>query len=305
MTSTLQIGVIGVGYLGQHHARIFSGLPGVTLVGVADLDACRAEDIARKHGCESCGDYRSLIERCDAVSIVTPTTTHHAIALECIEAGKDLFIEKPVTERADEAREIISRAAAQGLILQVGHIERFNPAVIALRGMIGRPRFLEAARLSPFLGRATDVDVTLDLMIHDIDIILDLVRSDITEIRAAGSSILTGKIDAASAWIEFADGTKAVVTASRLATEKMRTLCIRQDDAVFTVDYQSLEISLQKRSGAGLAHEVVKPEQHEPLKAELEEFVACVRTRTRPRVGGEEALAALETVLRINSMITA
>jgi predicted dehydrogenase len=300
---SVRVGVIGVGYLGQHHARIFSGLDGVELTGVADADITKAREIAKKYGCRAFEKYSDLFETCDALSIVTPTTTHHAIAMDCLNAGKDLFIEKPITERLDEARDIIGTADKNGLILQVGHLERYNPAIIAARDMINAPKFIEAERLSPFLGRGTDVDVTLDLMIHDIDIVLSMVDSKVKDIRATGDSIMTGRIDVAKAWLEFENGCKALITASRLATEKTRKLRIHQEDSYISIDYQSQEVRRYFKQGSDISFDVVKPENREPLKEELRDFISCVQNRKKPMVCGKEATDALEIVLKINEML--
>jgi predicted dehydrogenase len=300
---SLRVGVIGVGYLGQHHARIFSGIEDVELVGIADTDCDKAEEIAGKYSCRSFPGYMDLVEACDALSIVTPTTTHHAIAMDCLNAGKDLFVEKPITGRLDEAKEIIDAAEKNGLILQVGHLERYNPGIIAVREMVKSPGFIEAERLSPFLGRGIDVDVTLDLMIHDIDIILSLVCSEVTDIRAAGGSFITPKIDIAKAWLEFRNGCKALITASRLAPEKMRSLKVYQEDSYISLDYQSQEVRRYFTKSSEIAFDVVKPEIKEPLKEELRDFVSCVLSKTRPMVSGKEAKDALEIVFRINEIL--
>jgi predicted dehydrogenase len=299
----VRVGVIGVGYLGQHHARVFSGLEGTELIGITDIDSRKTGDIAKKYNCRSFSEYADLVEACDAVSIVTPTTTHHAIAMDCLKAGKDLFIEKPITERMDEAKDLIEAAEKKDLILQIGHLERYNPAIIAAIGMIHDPKFVEAERLSPFLGRGIDVDVTLDLMIHDIDIVLSIVPSTLKEIRATGGRVMTGKIDVAKAWLEFENGCKALITASRLAPEKMRKLRIYQKDSYISVDYQSQEVSRYFRKASDISFDVVKPENKEPLKEELSDFISCVESRKRPRVSGKEAMDALDVVLKINEML--
>ena len=300
---SLRIGVIGVGYLGQHHARIFAELEHIELAGVSDTNTARADEIAAKHGCASFGDWKELVGQCDAVSIVTPTTTHHEIALTCLKAGKDVFIEKPITESLEEARELISEADAGSRILQVGHLERYNPAVVAAAGLIHEPRFIEAERLSPFLGRGTDVDITLDLMIHDIDIVTGFVQSAVKSISATGDRVLTGKIDAAKAWLEFENGCKALITASRLATEKVRRLKVHQQDTYISVDYQTQEVRKYYKGAGGIAFDVIRPESREPLKEELKDFVSCVLGRSCPRVSGREATQALEIVLQINEML--
>lgn len=301
---SLRIGVIGVGYLGQHHVRIFSELEDVTLTGIFDLDAARAGEIARKFGCRAYDDPEELIAVSDAVSIVTPTTTHHKIALACLKAGKDVFIEKPITENLEEAREIITEADLRGRILQVGHLERYNPAIVAATALIRAPQFVEAERLSPFLGRGTDVDITLDLMIHDIDIVTGIVQSGVKSISAVGDRVLTGKVDAAKVWLEFNNGCKALVTASRLAAEKVRRLKVHQEDAFISVDYQSQEVRRYFKDATGIAFDVIRPESREPLKEELKDFVSCISGRSCPIVSGREAMQALEIVLRINEQLS-
>ena len=299
----VRVGVIGVGYLGQHHARIFSGLEEVELVAVCDIDRSRCDDIGNAFSCRSFSGYKDLLEECDALSIVTPTTTHYGIAMDCLDAGRDIFIEKPLTDRMDCARAILENAEKKNLIVQVGHLERYNPGLIAAAGMIKEPRFIEAERHSPFLGRATDVDVTLDLMIHDIDIVMHLAGSKPGDIRAAGASMVTDKIDVAKAWLEFESGCKALLSASRLAQEKKRSMQIFQDDSHISVDYQTQEVRRSFRSPGGISVDVVKPEGKEPLKEELKDFIYCVKNRTRPGVSAAEAAEALEVVLRINEMV--
>jgi predicted dehydrogenase len=300
---SVKVGVIGVGYLGQHHARIFSELEGVELVGVSDNDIRRANEISGAYGCRAFERYSDMVEQADAVSIVTPTTTHYAIARECLGAGKDVFIEKPITENLEEARGLVTEAENRGLIMQVGHLERYNPAILVAEEMLDEPRFLEAERLSPFLGRGTDVDVTLDLMIHDIDVLLGIVKSAVTDIRATGETVMTGRIDVAKAWLEFENGCKALVTASRLSKEKKRKLKIFQRDSYLSVDYQTQEVGRYCKHGSEISYTVIKPGQKEPLREELRDFVHNVVTREKPRVSGKEAAAALEIVLGITAVI--
>jgi len=299
----VQVGVIGVGYLGRHHARVYAELRETELVAVTDLDFNKAREIADLYGCRAVADYRELLHLCEAVSIVTPTTTHHGIAFDCLRAGKDVLIEKPITEKVEEAKELIGEAERSHRILQVGHLERYNPAVVAASGMIRRPGFVECERFSPFLGRATDVDVTFDLMIHDIDIVLGLVKSELREIRAVGESLITDKIDVAKAWLQFENGCVALVAASRVANEKKRVLTAFQNDGYVSVDYQKQEVIRCLKNGSGLATNVLKPQNREPLKEELRDFAGCVRTRKRPAVSGIEATEALEVILKITEMI--
>lgn len=299
----IRVGVIGTGYLGRHHARIYSALDDAELAWVSDIDSRRGEEIARTYGCRAAERFEELLPECNAVSIVTPTTTHYDISMECIRAGKDIFIEKPITDEAGRAKEIVEEAGHRNVIVQVGHVERYNAALLAAAPLIKDPLFIEAERLSPFLGRATDVDVTVDLMIHDIDIILSIAGSRLTEIRAAGRSIVTDKIDAAKAWLEFENGCKAIVTASRLSPEKKRTMGIFQRDSYISLDFQTQELRRYYKDSGGIAFDTIKKEKDEPLREELKDFVRCVRTREKPVVSAAEAADALGAVLLITEMI--
>ena len=315
----VRVGVIGVGYLGQHHARIYSELEDIELVALADTDEKRAITFAEKYGCKAFSDYREILPKVDALSIVTPTTSHHSIAIECLRAGKDILVEKPITENVKEADELIMEAEKHGCILQVGHLERYNSALRAASGMINEPRFIESERLSPFLGRGTDVDVTLDLMIHDADIVLAIMSQQINpplppfskggrggiikEIRAVGAKVFTDKIDVAKAWLSFENGCTAVLTASRLSPEKQRILKIFQKDSCLYVDYQNCEVRHYHKTAKGIFLDVIKSDNKEPLREELEDFVRCVKERKRPRVSAIEARKALQIVLDITEII--
>lgn len=301
---TVRVGVIGVGYLGRHHARIFSELADVDLVGVADIDGASAEETAQKYGCAASSDYRELVPRCDALSIATPTWTHHDVAVYCLREGKGILVEKPITTGLEEADDILEEAGRKGLLLQVGHLERYNPAVVALSEMVGDPVFIECERLSPFLGRGTDVDVTLDLMIHDVDIVMSMVRAGVKNIRATGGSIATPNIDVAEAWLEFENGCTAVLAASRLEQEKRRALRVFQADSYISLDYQNQRIVRYGKNGGGTPG-VIEPAGREPLREELKDFIRCVETGERPRVSGDDAVRALRTVLEISKAIRA
>jgi predicted dehydrogenase len=299
----VRVGVIGVGYLGQHHARIYSEIDGSELVGIVDVDQERADSFAAKYGCPAHTDYRALFSAVDALSIVTPTTSHYEIALDCLRAGKDVLIEKPITVNVEDADELIREAEKQKCIIQVGHLERYNPAVLYASELIRKPLFIESERLSPFLGRGTDVDVTLDLMIHDVDIILSLVGLPVKEIKAVGAKVLTGKIDVAKAWIEFERGCTALVTVSRLSPEKLRRLKVCQKDSYISIDYQNAEVKRHFRTPEGISSEIIKPEKCEPLKEELKDFIRCVRERARPKVSAREGRDALKVVMEITEKI--
>ena len=299
----VKVGVIGTGYLGQHHARIYSEIEGAELVALVDTDLEKAKKLADEYNCKAYSEYRDIIDRLDAVSIVTPTIYHHKIALDCLKAGKDLLVEKPITTTVSEADALIDEAGKRKLILQVGHLERYNPAVVAVSGMIKEPRFLEAERLSPFLGRGIDVDITLDLMIHDIDIILSFVSSPVRDIKATGASVLTDTVDVAKAWLEFENGCAALVTASRLSPEKQRRLKIYQKDSYLSVDYQTSEVRSYFKKAGDIAFDVIQPEKKEPLKEELIDFINCIKRRNKPKVSGTEGRNALKIALDITEII--
>ncbi|MBI5103283.1 MAG: Gfo/Idh/MocA family oxidoreductase [Nitrospirae bacterium] len=302
---SLKVGVIGVGYLGRHHARIYSELPGVELVAVADCNREQAEKVAQDFGCGVHTKYEDMIGACDALSIVTNTTTHHAIALDCIRAGKDLLIEKPIASDLRQAREIVEEAERRNVLIQIGHLERYNPGIKAASAMINSPSFIESRRMSPFMGRADDVDVTIDLMIHDIDIVLSLVPSRLMHIRAIGESVITDKIDFAKAWLEFTNGCTALISASRIASEKVRTLTVFQQDSFVEIDYQKQEVMRHFKADRKVTSEHIRPETREPLKEELKDFVSCVIDRRRPDVSGVEGMNALEVALRITDILKA
>ena len=299
----LKVGVIGAGSIGQHHARIYSGLEGVSLVGIVDIDSVQAQEIASKYNCNAFKDYTEIIDSVDAVSIAAPTTLHHRIAMDFLKHDKDILVEKPITSTMREADEIISEADKRGLILQVGHLERFNAGVSVISSMVDSPQFIESRRLSPFLGRGTDVDVTLDLMIHDIDIILSLVNSDISDLRATGAKVLTENIDIAHAWIEFKNGCIAEAVTSRIADKKVRELKIFQHNAFLSLDYQTQEVSCYKKLDGSVGKEVKRAENKEPLKEQLISFVECVRKRTRPVVSGHEGREALKVALKVSELV--
>lgn len=312
----IRVGVIGLGYLGQHHARIYSEIKDTELTAVVDTDQERADTFAEKYRCMACSDYREILHKVDALSIVTPTIFHYCIALECLRAGKDILIEKPITENIKEADELIMESEEHGCILQVGHLERYNPALLAASCMIKEPRFIESERLSPFLGRGTDVDVTLDLMIHDADIVLAIMSQQINphfsiggrggiikEIKAVGGKVFTDKIDVAKAWIEFENSCVAVLTASRISPDKQRILRVFQDDSYLSVDFQKNEIKRYSKTVDGLSSDIIRPDTKEPLKEELEDFIHCVRERKRPKVSAIEARKALQMVLDITEII--
>jgi predicted dehydrogenase len=300
---SVKVGVVGVGYLGQHHARIYSEIQEAELVAVVDIDQKKADTFAERYGCEAYYDFRDVLNKVDVLSVVTPTTTHHDIAIGCLKAGKDILVEKPITVNIKEADDLIMESEKKGCIIQVGHLERYNPAVLAASEMFEKPMFIESERFSPFLGRGTDVDVTLDLMIHDIDIILSLITLPVKDIKAVGAEVLTDKIDVAKAWLEFENGCMALATVSRLSPDKLRRLKVFQKDSYISIDYQNSEIKRYFRDEKGISFEITKPEKKEPLKEELRDFLRCVKERKRPKVSAVEGRNALKVVLQITDII--
>jgi predicted dehydrogenase len=305
----LRVGVVGVGYLGRFHALIYSRLPGVELVGVADTRAEIAQQVATEAGCAAYVDGKDLLGQVDADSVVVPTTAHLAVARPFLEHGVHVLLEKPIATTAAEGRAIVQLARRSGAVLQVGHLERYNGGVMALAARIAEPRFIEAHRMSGFVARATDVDVISDLMIHDIDIILSLVRSDIVSIAAVGTPVLTGHIDIANARLEFANGAVANVIASRVSRDKSRRIRIFQERCYLSLDFieQHLDVVYpHDRPGEEwpeIVSERVTIEPVKPLDAEIADFITCVRERREPLVSGEVGVEALEVALAVKERI--
>ncbi|MCZ6479337.1 MAG: Gfo/Idh/MocA family oxidoreductase [candidate division NC10 bacterium] len=308
-----RVGVIGVGHVGQHHARIYRELPGVELAGIADIDPARLQEVKRVAEAPVFQDYRELFGHVEAVSLAVPTHLHAQIARECLDRGVDVLVEKPMAQTLEEAEELTDLAKRRGRILQVGHVERFNGAVRALHRIVKTPGFIECHRLSPFPQRGTDVDVILDLMIHDIDIILSLVKSPVSQVNAVGVPVLTDRVDISNARLEFASGCVANVTASRVSIERLRKIRIFQPDTYISLDYASQEITLFRRLPPDLASQPPQPpqivreevvvEKEEPLRLQLMSFLSSVRERTRPEVSGEEAVEALRVASQILAKI--
>jgi predicted dehydrogenase len=301
----MRFAVIGVGNLGEHHARIYSQIPDIKLVGVADINQKRADRIAQTYNTKAYYDYHSLIDKVDAVSIVVPTTLHYEIGKEFLSAGKHCLIEKPLTTILQEAEELISIAKQKNLILQVGHIERFNSAIIGVQKYVNNPKFIESDRLGPYDPRVSDVGVVLDLMIHDLDIVLFLVQSKVKELEAYGTSIFSPHEDIVKVRLKFENGCVADISASRVTHGKYRKLRIFQPDAYISIDYttQRFRIYRKKTPDAKSMQdiEIISPkiERLEPLKQEILHFVDCVRTGKTPLVSGQHGRDALELALEI------
>lgn len=309
MTQKVKAGVIGVGYLGRFHAQKYAAMHDVELVGVADADPGRAAQVAGECHTRSFANYRDLLPLVDAVSVVVPTVLHHEVAQDCLVANLDVLVEKPITTTLAEADDLITLARERGRILQVGHLERFNPAVLAMRPLLTHPLFIEAHRLSVFKERGTDVDVVLDLMIHDIDIILSIVHADIDQILTAGAPVVTPLTDIANARIVFSDGCTANITVSRISLENMRRMRIFQPGRYLSVDFNKKEVmSVRLRpgvEGGAPLPEIDKsgmPDQDQ-LELELLDFLDNVRTRSRPAVSGEAGRRALDVALRVVTQI--
>ncbi len=302
----IKAAVIGTGHLGRHHARLYSLLAqeacGVELAAVCDTDMGRAREVAEAYGARPFTDYREALGLVDAVSIVTPTVSHYAIAAECLAAGKDILLEKPVCATLEEARKLTALASGKGLILQAGHIERFNPAAEKALPLLDRPFFIEAERISPFPERSLDVDVTLDVMIHDLDFALHVLGCPaVKEARAAGASIVTpGKLDTVRAWVDFEDGRSAFFSASRIAAEKRRTMRFFMGEGKIVEADFLLKKVIVKTAGS---EENMDACTAEPLKEEIRDFIRCVKTRTAPRVSPREAECALDLALKISTTV--
>lgn len=299
----MRIGVIGVGHLGKHHARIYGEMEGVGLTAVVDVLPGRAAEIAGPYGAQSFTDFRELFGKVDAVSLAAPTSEHARIGLELLENGIDVLVEKPITSTVEDARLLIDAAARNGRILQAGHVERFNPVVQAATEVATKPQFFEIHRLASFTPRSLDIDVVLDLMIHDLDIVLSLVHSPVVEVRAVGIAVLSKKADIANARVEFEDGCVANLTASRVSFEKVRKLRFFQPSDYISVDYATQTGTMVSLRMGRVSERKLEPGVSEPLKLELESFVHCVRTRTSPVVSGEDGLRALELAMKINEQI--
>ncbi|MGM0553670.1 MAG: Gfo/Idh/MocA family protein [Pseudomonadota bacterium] len=306
----LRCAVIGVGHLGRWHAAKYAQLPETELVAVVDADPETAQRVAEANGCTAETDYRGLIGRVDAVSIAAPTTLHHDIARDFLAAGCHVLVEKPITATLEQAEALNRLAEQHGVVLQVGHLERFNAALRRLAEDPLHPRFIESHRLAPYKPRATDVSVVLDLMIHDIDIILSLVGAPLTEIRASGARVITGDIDIANARLEFANGCVANVTSSRVSTKSERRMRIFQSHSYASVDFQNRVLSLHHLGD--LDPETGAPEIHtdesvfdesDALLAEIRAFVAAARGEQPVLVSGRDGQRALDTASRITELV--
>ena len=296
----IKVGVIGTGRLGTFHTKIYSRLDKlVKLVGVCDCNIERAVEVGKKYHTASFADHQALFGSVDAVSIAVPTSLHYNIAKDFLEHGIHVLIEKPVTKTLSEADELIDIAGRKKLIIQVGHIERFNSAVLAIEPYLVKPKFIECQRLGPFHKRVKDVGVVLDLMIHDIDIVLGLIKQDVVNIEAVGLSSVSDHEDVANVRLTFEDGTIADITASRVTKDVVRKMRVFQEDSYVSLDYVTQDAAIFRKTGGKILRERIKIKKKDPLRKELKSFIECVRTGKRPIVSGLEGRRALQVALEI------
>jgi predicted dehydrogenase len=306
----LKAGVIGVGHLGQHHARLYASLPEAQLIGVTDQSVERAQTIADRHQARVFRTADELLPHVDVVSVAVPTSSHYAVAKSCLQAGKHVLIEKPIAAMPVEAQELVQLAKQRGCCVQVGHSERFNPVMALMRPHIGQPVFIEGHRLSSFSERGTDVDVVLDLMIHDLDLILSMNPGPVEEVRAAGVAVLSSSVDIANARIQFRSGCVANLTSSRVSTNKMRRLRLFQRDSYVSIDFQTRQGMISRRNAKAGERSTIDIQQfqggdEEPLKLQLASFLHAAGTGTRPVVTGEDGAAAVEVAHQVLQAIAA
>ncbi len=299
----IPVAVIGVGHLGSIHARIYSQLPDVELVGVSDVNVRRSNKIARLFNTTSYPDYRPLLDKVHAVSIAVPTEHHYRVAKELLARNINILVEKPFTKTEAEAVELAKTAQEKNLVLQVGHVERYSNAFMKIKELVKKPLFLECHRLGPFTKRSVDISVILDLMIHDIDIVLALVDSKPVQIDAVGVKVLTPWPDIANARIRFANGAVANLTASRLSAERMRKLRIFQEDTYISCDYITQVAKVYRKTATRISASTLVIKGKEPLRNELQSFIDCVRLKETPIVSGKEALSSLALAFDIEQKI--
>jgi predicted dehydrogenase len=296
----LKVGVVGVGYFGQFHAEKYANLEEVELVGVVDVDVPRAREIAKRCRTQPFEHHADLFNKIQAVSIAVPTPFHYSTTKDFFLQGIDVLLEKPISNTLEQADELIGLAESKGLVFQVGHLERFNGALSGLEGRVQHPRFIESHRLAPFTGRGAEVDVVLDLMVHDIDILLSLVNSKVKELRAVGIPILTHSPDMAHAHIEFENGCTASLTANRVSEEKVRKTRIFQPNGILCIDYLSQTLTLSKKDNISqMITEEIPVQKTDLLESEILSFLQSVRYRKKARVSGLDGRRTLALALKI------
>lgn len=304
--SKLRAAVIGAGYFGRLHASKLAAHPEVELVAVADPDAARAQSVAREAGCRAAGGSDELVGRIDIASVAVPTELHHAVARPLIDAGVHVLIEKPIARTLEQADDLVRLAAERGAVLAVGHQERFNPAYIALRAEPGQALFIEAERLTAFRGRGTDVDIVLDLMIHDLDLVISLVGAEPVQVSACGFSVFTDALDIANARLDFANGCVANISASRISQSPVRKMRVFQTDSYLSADLQAARLRCLRRSPDAPGGVLVQEHAYDgadALAVEIDAFVGSVRARRTPPVDGEAGRRALKLALEIGSLV--
>jgi predicted dehydrogenase len=303
MTGKPRIGVVGTGYLGRLHARVLTEMPEVDVAGFVEAKDATAAEVAQTLGIRRFDSIAALAAEIDCAVVATPTTTHFDVARELIEAGCDVLVEKPITATVGEARRLIDLAAGRRRILQVGHVERYNPAIIAVAPLLSETRYIVAERLGVFVPRSLDVDVLLDLMIHDLNLVLSLMRQPVIDVRAVGIPVLTPKVDITNVRLEMANGSVANLTASRVSQDRVRKVRFFSTKAYISVDTKEQEVHGFRLGERGVEPIDVAVEKKEPLRAELEAFVACVATRKPPLVTGQDGLEAVELAHRVAAAI--
>jgi predicted dehydrogenase len=307
--SRLRMAVIGVGSVGQHHARILAAMPHADLVGVVDIKPDRARDVAAQYGTTAYSNASELVGRVDAVAIATPTVSHVAVALPFVESGAAVLVEKPLAATVEDADRLLAAADARGTALAVGHTERFNPAVAAALPLVSRPKFVEIHRLGTFPERSLDIDVVFDLMIHDLDVLLATVGSDVESVEAVGVNVLTPRVDIANARLRFTSGCVANVTASRISRDRVRKARFFQHDAYISIDYAAQELEVYRLASQNGGRPTIQGgridvDRDEPLRRELDDFMCAVRDRRPPVVTGRDGRAALALANRIAELIS-
>lgn len=308
MNSKIPVGVVGVGYVGKFHAEKYAVSDKAELVAVADVDGTQAKQVGQKLGVAAYQDHRELLGRVRCVSVAVPTRFHFAVARDFLQDGIDVLVEKPIAATLEEGRKLVRLADEKKLILQVGHLERFNPAIRRLEGVIREPKFVECHRLAPFVERGTDVDVVFDLMIHDIDVIASLVSSSVKRVEAVGVPVLTDKPDIANARITFSNGCIANVTSSRVSMKRERKIRFFQPDAYISIDYDQRRAQIFRKPPKGgewqdIRAEIVEIKDGDALADEIDSFLESVQSRSRPLVSGEEGLKALEIATTISEQL--
>lgn len=298
----MRVGVAGTGYLGRLHARVLTEMPEATVVGFVEPNDAIAAEVAKDLKLERFATIEKLAAKIDCAVVATPTSSHYEVAATLMNAGCDVMIEKPITATVDEAKKLIELAAQKNRIVQVGHVERYNPAITAIADIVHGARYFEAERLGVFVQRSLDIDVLLDLMIHDLNLVLSLLRQKVVEIRAVGVPVVTDKVDIANVRLEMEDGAVANLTASRVSQERVRKQRFFGGDFYISVDTKEQEVKGYRMQG-GLAPFELPVTKKEPLRAENEAFLECLRTRTRPIVAAEDGLEAVELALRVGEAI--